>query len=232
MIKDKRVAIVFRSICFLTILAGLMLHMNVFGEGLFIWRLMYYTIQSNILALFMFGLLLVKTIIAYVREGKHGETGFFARFEMVCVIDLLLTMLVYWVLLAPVAPGLGDEFALFTFANISVHLLAPLFCLMDYIIFPESGHIKYRDVYAILIFPFLYIAFTSAAGFMGYIYRLSVDGTPVRFPYFFMDYDEVGLKAFLYMGILVFIFLLITHGFYLLDKKWIKPIFLGQIVNK
>jgi uncharacterized membrane protein YhdT len=200
-----------------------MIHMNIFAGGLFVWRLMYYTIQSNILALFMFGLLLVKTIMAYVREGKHGKTGFFARFEMVCVTDLLLTMLVYWILLAPVAPSVGDEFAVFTFSNISVHLLAPMFCLIDYILFTESGHVKYRDVYAILIFPFLYIAFTSAAGFMGYVYRLSPDGRPVRFPYYFMDFDEVGLRAFLNIGVLVFIFLLIAHGFYLLDKKWKKP---------
>jgi uncharacterized membrane protein YhdT len=191
--------------------------MNIFGGGMFFERLMYYTILSNILALFMFGLLLIKTVIAYNRDGKHGETGFFARFEMVCVIDLLLTLLVYWVLLAPVAPAMGDQYAIFTFANISVHLLAPLFCLIDYILFTESGHIKYRDVYAVLIFPFLYLAFTSAAGFMGYVYRLSADGRPVRFPYFFMDYDELGLKAFLYIGVLFFLFLLIAHGFYWID---------------
>jgi hypothetical protein len=131
-------------------------------------------------------------------------------------------MLVFWVLLAPVT---GDGFPLFTFDNLSVHLLAPLFCLTDYILFTESGHLKYRDVYAILIFPFLYLAFTSAAGFTGYVFRVStVDGRPVRFPYFFYDYDEVGLKAFLYIGVLVLIFLLFAHVFYWLDKKLKKPL--------
>jgi uncharacterized membrane protein YhdT len=197
---------------------------NVFGGGDPLLRLMYYTIQSNILALFMFGLLLIKTIRCYVQEGKYGETGFFARFEMVCVIDLLLTMLVYWVLLAPGAFNMGSEYAVFTFANFSVHLLAPLFCLIDYILFTESGHLKYRDVYAIVIFPFFYLALTSAAGFMGYVFRVSPDGKPVHFPYYFYDYDEVGLKAFLYIGILIFIFLVFAHIFYLLDKKLKKPL--------
>jgi hypothetical protein len=224
MIKDRRIAIAFRLIFFTIILIGLILQMNVFGGGDPLLRLMYYTIQSNILALFMFGLLLIKTIWCYVREGKFGETGFFARFEMVCVIDLLLTLLVYWVLLAPGAFSMGNEFAVFTFANISVHLLAPLFCLMDYILFPESGHLKYRDVYAILIFPFIYLAFTSAVGFMGYVYMVSSDGRLIHFPYYFYDYDEVGLKAFLYIGVLVIIFLLLAHVIYWVDKKLKKPL--------
>jgi hypothetical protein len=198
--------------------------MNVFSGGMSLLRLMYYTIQSNILALFMFGLLLVRTIVGYAREGKYGETGYFARFEMVCVINLILTMLVFWILLAPGIFNMGDDFPLFSFENLSVHLFAPLFCIIDYILFPESGHLKYRDIYAILIFPLLYLVFTSAAGFMGYVFRVSPDGRPVRFPYFFYDYDELGVKAFLYIGVLVFIFLIIAHGFYWLDKRLKKPL--------
>jgi uncharacterized membrane protein YhdT len=203
---------------------GLMLQFNVFGRSLSLSNLMYYTMQSNILAVFLFGLLLCKTIKSYVREGKYGATGFFARFEMVCVVDLLLTFVVYWVILAPLALITTDSYNLWTFENLSVHLLAPLFCLIDYRLFSESGHLKYRDVYAVLIFPFLYLAFTSAAGFMGYVYRVSSDGRPVHFPYFFYDYDEVGLKAFLYIGGIGVVLLLFAHVFYWLDKRPKKPL--------
>jgi hypothetical protein len=61
--------------------------------------------------------------------------------------------------------------------------------------------------------------FTSAAGFMGYVYRVSSDGKPVHFPYFFYDYDEVGSKAFLYIGIILLVLLLFAHVFYWLDKR-------------
>ena len=224
MIQDRRVAVIFRFISFLIALAGLLLHMNIFIGEFFHWRLMYYTIQSNILALFMFGLLLIKTIIGYAREGKYGKTGFFARFEMVCVVDLLLTLIVYWALLAPGVSGLGDEFKILSFHNFSVHLITPLLCLIDYILFTESGHLKYKDVYAITIFPLLYVLYTSIAGLTGYVYRISADGRPVRFPYFFFDFDEIGLKAFLYIGVLMAIFLLFAHVFYWLDKKLKKPL--------
>jgi hypothetical protein len=74
-------------------------------------------------------------------------------------------------------------------------------------------------MYAVLIFPFLYLVFTSVAGFMGYVYRVSSDGRPVHFPYFFYDYDEVGLIAFLYIAAILLILLLFAHVFYWFDKR-------------
>jgi hypothetical protein len=59
---------------------------------------------------------------------------------------------------------------------------------------------------------------------MGYVYRVSSDGTSVRFPYFFLDYDEVGLKAFLFIGGIGVVLLLFAHVFYWLDKKPKKPL--------
>lgn len=190
---------------------------------------MYYTIQCNILALTMFGVLLICTVMNYRRNGSKGKTGYFARFEMVCVIDLLLTMIVYWLLLAPGAFNMGSDFGLWSFGNLSVHFITPLLCLIDYILFAEPHHLKYRDVYAILIYPLSYVAFSSIVGLMGYVYRLSsVDGSPVNFPYFFFDYDQVGAKAILYILALIFMFLVFSHMVYLLDRKWKKPVLIGK----
>jgi len=142
---------------------------------------------------------------------------------MVCVVDLLVTLIVYWTLLAPGAFSMSENAKLWSFGNLSVHLFTPLLCLIDYILFAESGSLKYSDVYAILIFPLSYVAFSTVAGFSGYIYRTSsIDGSPVRFPYFFMDYDQLGLRAILYIGGLIAAFLVLSHAFYFLDRKWKK----------
>lgn len=226
MIQNRIAALIVRIIGFIMPLWGLLIQMGLFSGEFNTDALMYYTIQSNILAFALFAVLLVKTIKDIKETGTRGDVGYCPRFEMVCIIDLLLTMLVYWVLLAPTAFDMGDSSSLLSFDNLSVHLFAPLLCIVDYILFTKSKSLKYRDVYYILIFPLLYVLFTSIAGFMGYTYGVDGAGVPVRFPYFFFDYDRVGGAAFIYIGALVVIFLIISHFIYLLDRKWNKPIFL------
>lgn len=226
MIQNRIAALVFRVGGFLFALVGLLTHIDIFSGNLNVGLFMYYTIQSNILALIMFGILAIRTIKGLREDGKWGTTSYFARFEMICVIDLLLTLIVYWVLLAPQTFSMAGDFTLFTFDNLSVHLITPALCLIDYILFTKSSHLKYRDVYYVLIYPLSYVGFTIVAAKLGYVFNISpVDGNPVRYPYFFFDFDRVGAKAFLYIGGLVIFFLILSHLLYFLDKKIKKPVF-------
>ena len=184
---------------------------------------MYYTIHSNLLGFILFVLLIYATIKYYKKNGLHGEVGYHARFEIVCVIDLLLTFGVYWIMLVPQTFSMDENASLWTFKNLAVHLVTPLLCLIDYILFTPSGHLQYKDVYYVLIYPLFYVVFSSVVGFLGYVYRITATGRPVRFPYFFYDFDEIGLQSLLYIAILAIIFLLISHIFYWIDKKVKKP---------
>ncbi len=71
------------------------------------------------------------------------------------------------------------------------------------------------------------------AGFSGFVYRYegvvssalrsSVELVPVRFPYFFLDFDQLGAAVFLYvLGMLAF-FLLLGHIIYFLDRRRVRP---------
>lgn len=225
MIQDRRIALVYRGAAFLFVLAGLFVMLGVFEGEARPSQLMYYTIQSNILILAMFGILFARTLKGLRQDGKTGSAGYYKAFEMVCFIDILLTLLVYWVMLVPTAFSMGMAFYLFSFANLAVHLVTPVLCFVDYILFTPSARLRYRDIYKVLIFPLSYVVFTTITGFAGYVFRISRDdGLPVRFPYFFFDYDRLGAKAFLYIAALVVFFLLITHGLYFLDKKLKKPV--------
>jgi hypothetical protein len=228
MIHDRVVALIFRIACLTFTFAGLMSVVRLL-DGLDFSILMYYTIQSNLLALVLFGLLTVRTVTGLRQDGRTGKTGYYPRFEMVVVIDLLVTLIVYWALLAPAAISTGVEFSsLLTFSNIALHLITPLLCVIDYFLFTDSGHLKYKDIYFVLIFPLAYLALTSTAGFMGYVYRIAADGSPVRFPYFFYDYDRIGAAAFLYIGGLILFFLLLSHGLYFFDQKVQKPVWVPK----
>ena len=100
MIKNKCIAIVFRTASLVYAIIGLLSMMGVFRGAMRPGVLAYYTMQSNILAIAMFLMLTVRTASG-LRKGGTGSAGYFARFEMVCVVDILLTFVVYWVLLAP-----------------------------------------------------------------------------------------------------------------------------------
>lgn len=140
------------------------------------------------------------------------------------MIDILLTMFVFWVLLAPDLFTMNGTFTPFQFSSLATHLVTPLLCLLDYILFADSGHLRYSDVYLVLIYPLVYMVGTSIAGLLGYAYRVNPDCTPVRFPYFFYDFDRIGAQSLLYIGVLVLFFLLLSHEFYWVDKKVKKPI--------
>jgi len=219
MIKNKIFALVFRAASLLFALIGLLTEMGIFRGSFLPGTLAYYTIQSNILVIALFAILTVRTA-AGLREGRTGSAGYFARFEMVCAIDIMLTFVVYWTLLVPILPTTAGGYSLWSFGNFAVHGITPLLCLLDYILFTQAPHLKYRDVYYTCIFPFVYLAATSLAGLSGYVYSISqVDGKPVRFPYFFYDFDRLGLLSLAFIGGLFLFIILISHGFYLADKK-------------
>jgi len=219
MIRDRRIAFAYRAASFAIALVGFLMMLGVFHGGYSSEILTSYTMQSNILAIVLFGLLTVRTA-KDMRETRVGNTGHYTRLVMVVTINLTLTFIVYWVLLAGRLTVLLEGYSLWTFENLAVHGITPLLCLVDYILFSKPRQAKYRDVYYACIFPAAYLAVTSLAGFMGHVYYYSfVDGGPVRFPYFFYDFDRIGSAALAYIGAMCVFILLVGHAFYLVDKK-------------
>jgi len=225
MIKSKKVALIYRLAALVIAITGFLSMMGAFGGGGNFGALMFYTLQSNVLIIVMFAMLTVRTLIGLREDKSTGVsstdgTGYFARFEMVCCINIMLTFLVYWVLLAPTLFNMVDEFPMWTFANLAVHGFTPMLCLIDYILFTQRGHLKYRDVYYVCIFPFAYLFGTSIAGLLGYVFFISADdGLPIRFPYFFYDFDRIGLLSLVYISALFIFILMISHVFYIIDRK-------------
>jgi hypothetical protein len=217
--QNRVIALIFRFMCFMLSFIVLSEHLGIFQGRIDTELLLYYTVQSNMLAIILFAMLTVRTALG-LREGKTGKVGYFARFEMVCAVDLFFTFFVYWVMLAPRNFTMDGNNTIFTFTNIVIHGVTPLLCLLDYLLFAEPKHLKYKDVYAVIIYPILYVAFASVVGFSGHVHHISeVDHVPVRFAYFFFDYDRIGALSVIYiLAVLVFL-LILSHGMYLIDKK-------------
>ena len=100
MIQDRRFAFAFRLGACLFAVAGLLKQIGVFGGTISFRSFMYYTIQSNLLAIVLFAYLAVRTARG-LREGARGNAGWHPRLGMVCAVDLFVTLAVFWALLAP-----------------------------------------------------------------------------------------------------------------------------------
>jgi hypothetical protein len=219
-IKNLRFALMFRLCALLIAIAGVLKQIGVFDGKVSFKFFMYYTLQSNMLAIFLFALLVVRTVTG-LRKGERGGAGWYTRFGMICAVDLLVTMIIFWVLLVP--QGIGSSYLL-TFENIALHTITPLLCLFDYILFSEAGRLKYQDVYYACIFPMLYWVLSTVAGLLGFVYGFSraeigFEVAPSRFPYFFIDFDKIGGMVPVYVaGILIF-FLMLGHIMFFIDRK-------------
>ena len=234
MLKSKWLALVFRLIALIFISIGFIRELGIFRSIVDFDMFKYYTIQSNLLAVVMFAILVVRTVIG-LRENSHCGAAWFTRLRMICTVNLLLTFIVFWTLLAPYLP----TSYLLSYSNLSIHVMAPLLCLADYILFFEAGRLKYKDVYFTCIFPLFYFVFITVLGVAGYDYgnrfvvtnSINADAVqgysvPRRAPYFFLDFDEVGFMVLAYVGIILAVILIAGHGFYLIDRKLKKKEYL------
>ena len=222
MLKNKIFALTFRIFGFFFALSGVFSSIGVFGGELSFKMLMYYTIQSNIFVVVLFGILVVKTAIGLKNDGKHGNVDYTPRLAFVCMVDIFITFLVFWTLLAPQLSKLSEGYSMWSFTNLATHGITPILLIIDYYMFTPFGRLKYRDTYYIAIFPVLYLVMSTIAGFSGYTYALSENGSVTRFPYFFIDYDQNGWFVLLYVFVIMIVILSISHLLYLLDKKSAK----------
>lgn len=219
MLQNKRIALCTRTASAVFVLVGI-LSMGGLFRGEWRWStFMFYTTLSNALVLVMFVYLAFSTAASIRRDGAYGPLRRGASFEMVCMADIILTFVVYWVLLAPTFPAEGR----WRFDNLAVHGVTPLLCVADYVLYTPPDSLKYRDVYGVLIFPLLYFAETSVAGFARYVYAREPSGRATRFPYFFLDYDRIGVMVFANVAVLLLVFLALSHALYFLNRRPRKP---------
>jgi len=222
MIQNRKIALAYRIFAFTVAVAGFLAMSGIMQGAFNIGIMMFYTMQSNLIGIALIGILIVKTIRG-LRTRKDDRPGYYPQLEMVVAAILFITFLVYWVMLAPRTFMMANEFDLWSFGNLAVHGYTPLLVLLDYILFTPPGHLRYQDIYYIAIYPLAYVLLTSIAGLLGYVYYISpVDGLPVRFPYFFFDFDRIGALSFVFIGALVAFFLLIGHIFYAVDRRRLK----------
>jgi hypothetical protein len=217
--QHKIFAIVFRSWAFLFALWGIIAITGVFKNAFNPVTLLAYTIQSNILAAALFGILLARTVRC-VPGGEKGlkplekPYGFFPRLSAFVTFAIFVTMLVFWFILAP---GMTTR-SLLALDNLAVHLITPLLMLADYLLFTERGKLKKHDPLLCAVIPYIYLLEAMIIGLTRSV-RYDALGNHSYYPYRFLDVDRFGPRVILTVGAMTLFFLAIAFSWRYLDKK-------------
>jgi hypothetical protein len=201
--RNNRIfALCYRLIAFILCLIGILYTTGAFSGEIQWTMFLYYTTESNILVLIMFGLLAVKTARDLKRNGAHGPASYCERLSAVIMLAITVTMLIFWGLLAPYIHG---EMELWAYSNQQLHTFTPLFMIFDHFFFAKPGRMKRQDPWLFALIPFAYFMQATILGFSGVWY--SVPGIePARFPYFFINFDLLGARVFLYVAAITIFF--------------------------
>lgn len=180
--------VAFRLAAAAILIAGLICR-SMKDDGLEI--LLYFTIDSNLLGIAVL-------LLGAISVMMGGKVAPFPTLSFVSVVALILTFIIYWSLLAAVSP-----YPLLEFYNISEHLLAPIFLIVDRLVFYVGS--AQRNVIPALVFPFCYMVVAITVG-----YCHVVSFHTGWYPYTFLDIETHGAMVIVYMIAFVGLILLIS----------------------
>jgi hypothetical protein len=197
--KDRRFALAFAVIGLVVAITGVWVTATGGAGGIggdARWGvLMYFTIWTNIAAAVVFAV----WIFQFARRRRsttfenqpptkvNNYPSVLVRWTMYVAASLLLVMLAFWTLFVPVL-----DIPLWTYSNLTTHLVTPLLLTVFWFLCVPPGRLRRKDVWLALIIPGVYLVFTYVAYGLGYVYFVDGQSQDVRFPYFFLDYPQLG----------------------------------------
>ena len=217
-IKNRVLSLVIRSIGLIIGLSGIFLISSLGGQFSFATWL-YYTLMSNILVCIYLAFCIVRGVLDIARKGPHGDSQYYPKISMVLSVDILLTMAVFWIMLAPTMFSMSSSLSLFSFENIVCHTVTPIVMILDYLIFNKRRTLRVFDPAFVTVFPLAYTAFAMILGTSGYVFSLDLDGNPVHFPYYFLDIYNLGWMVLPYILLLAALLVGVGYICYLFDRK-------------
>ena len=179
----------------------------------------YYTLQSNVICLIAFIIILVLELL-----NKQYQTDVYYLIKGGLVITIAITAIIYHIALAPGGfqmDALQNSISNKQLANFLVHTVSPTLVLLDYVLFDEKGHFKLFYPILWLIQPLNYVVYVyTYSNLGGSFYNI---GGSRRFAYFFLDYKELGYLGVLkWLIIIILGILIISELLVLLDKIFKK----------
>lgn len=167
-----------------------------------------FTTLSNIFCILYFIMDIIHILINY---RAKNISNIFPAYKYAATLAVMLTFGVALLVLK-----MGVNFDSFTNASfLGVHFIIPLMALGDWIIFDKKGYIKKHEPLLWLIFPSLYFIVAEVYALIGEGFGVT-EGS--KYPYFFMDIEELGFLKVLSTSLLMGVgCLVVGYIFYFID---------------
>jgi len=189
------------------------------GVGLYLYQtenigssLSYFTNQSNLLCIALFGTLVVRELL-----GKTAEPKWLPAVKGQVTVAIVLTGVVFNLMLRPFLI-VGDGYDPTTLRDFFVHVATPLLAFGDFLLFDRRGTIGKFMPLLWMAFPALYWVYTLVYAALGGTFYLSEEATS-GYPYFFMDLQTYGPLPVMVVALGV---ILIGYCLYGVDRGLMK----------
>ncbi len=210
MIKNKKISLVYKTIFILISFISMYNTFYNFSGN----TLAYFTILSNLLVFIFFLIIWIKTLRDVIcNKEEEGYNTHLLQIKGIATLCITVTGLVYAFLLA----NYGNK-ANYTFQNLSQHYIIPIMTILDYFLFDEKGKIKWYHPLlwcgcALLYLPYIFIRAII----------LGKNTTLLRYPYFFLNVDRLGVGGVTLwcIGLIIF-FMILTYLNFFFDKWYYK----------
>lgn len=192
---------------------------SAFGVGLFLYQtenpmssLSYFTNQSNLLCVALFGFLVVRELL-----GKTEEPKWMPFLKGQATVAIVLTGLVFNLMLRPFLAD-GGTYDASTLRDFLVHVATPILAFVDFLLFDRRGAVGKYAPLQWMAFPALYWGYTLVYAALGGTFYLSGEETSA-IPYFFMDVATYGVLPILVVAASI---VLIGYCLYAIDRGLVR----------
>ena len=219
-------ALMMRMAGFLIGAAGIVFHSisNQFFENGFMVRhnLAYFTLQTNIFSVLLFGYLAGKTLLRHGKTKKWEVVQANHSLHLACTVYITVTMLGFWLVLAPLT-GINPHPALLA-DTMLLHTVTPLLAVADYLLFAEHGGLQKREIFKWMAYPVGYLLSVTVLSRLirqpYYSFRLEGQLVELWYPYPFLDPQVMGgTGVALAVAGLAAVFVLLSLLFLKIDQK-------------
>ncbi|MCI8956809.1 MAG: Pr6Pr family membrane protein [Eubacterium sp.] len=209
----QRFELIYRITFIIICATGIFIHLDLNDRNINAHELSFFTLWSNIFCLVFMIILLIKHFL-----GKDTRSRLLTYFKGMALSSIICTFLVYHfsenkiILSYDTITSLG-----LPLESILAHYVVPFMFILDWIIFQPKGLFEWKQIITWLAFPLVYIIcfFTRC-----HCNRPEEFIDVPKYPYFFLDYDCIGIgKCCLYIVFLMIVFLIVNLVIILMDKS-------------
>ncbi len=210
-ISNTYIVFFYRLIYIFICVNGLKRHFFPFSIKKSMRMFSYFTIQTNILCLLLFIILLMDTIKEfYLPESKTTIRKKHQKLRGMIIMSITVVFFAYNFVLKYSGFSMAHDISYhITVNDIYVHYLIPIMTITDWILFEEKNSFTFTDPFIWLLLPASYYL----------IINIKTIFQSCSYPYYFIDIDKLGLSTVLNNALLcVCVCLVLGYLIVIIDK--------------